>query len=376
MRPELQRFHRGLSGVVPGAHGAAGGRLNFLSPRGCCRRRAASIAVPAPHQSRAFQCGGEAGQHARLHVGCADLAQRCVERAQELREVVPGGARRLRRRVGARLRRAQGGEPRAPFVGAEDAAAAGLEDRSRQALAFAVDVEVIARRHRLRSDRGEDGGELRLVDRRVDGELQQQVARVRDAVAPAFLRVEAAIVAHRCEIGCGRANQAGALLTGKVRLEAVDARDFRQGERRERLPEPGRVDRLGPQLRQQREAQRLQRRRPQQPGAHPVRKRLEGQVVAQRLVGRGEAVGERDRERLAARVVGDAPLGRFHGLQRRLRRGCRRARGRRADARTEQQRCGTGSCDLPQAASPSRVGLLRRISLSLGGTGKLSQDST
>ena len=102
-----------------------------------------------------------------------------------------------------------------------------------------------------------------------------------DAVAPAFARVEAAVVAHRRQVGRRRRDELGAFAVREERLDAIGARDLGQGERGERLGEAGFVGRAGHEARQQRRPDRLQGRRGQRPAARPVRDRVEGDLVAQ-----------------------------------------------------------------------------------------------
>ena len=146
----------------------------------------------------------------------------------------------------------------------------------------------MARRHHLRRDRGEHGVELAALEGEVERELLQQVGAVGDAVAPTVSRVEAAIVAHRGQVGGRGATSSPRSASDEVRLDAIGTRDLGQGERGERLGEAGVVGRAGRQARHERRPDRLQRRRYQ--GARP-RAQVESASMAipSRSSGSGEA---------------------------------------------------------------------------------------
>ncbi len=166
----------------------------------------------------------------------------------------------LRRRRRAATARGQRGEPCAPVVRAEHAAPADVEDGRHQAIAFAVDVEVTLG-HDLARDRGEDRVELGALERGVERELQQQIGAMRDPVAPTVARVEAAVVAHTCQIDGCDAHQFGAFSVGQERSNAIGARDLGERERCQRLFEARRIRRRGRETGEQHGTHRLQRRR-------------------------------------------------------------------------------------------------------------------
>src|SRR5205085_11996702 len=83
----------------------------------------------------------------------------------------------------------------------------------------------------------------------------------------------------------------------------------------ERLAKAGGVGCSRSKLRQERGAHRLQRRRRDELAAQPPRQRVEAELVAQARIRRGEAIEQLDRERLAAGVVGNGPLGLLERLE-------------------------------------------------------------
>jgi hypothetical protein len=180
----------------------------------------------------------------------------------------------------------------------------------------------------LARDRGEDRVELGAVERWMERKLQQQVGAVRDAVAPGFAPVEAAVVADPRQLAGRDAHELGALGVVEERGDPIGARDLGQGERPERLFEARRIRRRGGEAREQLGAHRLQRRRRELALARPAGDRSEGEPVAQHRLGRAEAIEKLERETLAARIVVDLPFGALQRFERNLARA--RGRARRA----------------------------------------------
>jgi hypothetical protein len=128
---------------------------------------------------------------------------------------------------------------------------------------------------------------------------------VGDAVAPAFARVEAAVVGQGRQVRRRRPDELGALFVREERLDAVGARDLGERERGERLAKP--LPSASGRRRGSRSCGSTARSPASAPWREPVNG-VEGDPVAQLRVGRGEAVEQGERERLARVVVGDLPF--------------------------------------------------------------------
>jgi hypothetical protein len=133
------------------------------------------------------------------------------------------------------------------------------------------------------------------------------------AVAPADLRLKAAVVAHAGQVGGGGGHQLLSRHRRQVGLAAVDARHFGKDQRGKRAGKALRVRRL--QVRQQGGAQRLHGGGGQLLVAHPRRQRFEGDLVTQHWIWIGQALDQVQGQLLAARIAWHLPLGCLQGQQ-------------------------------------------------------------
>ena len=165
-------------------------------------------------------------------------------------------------------------------------------------------------------------------------------------MTPAFALVEAAIVADRLQITSARVDQLLQLPIRHERLDAVEARDLREHQRRERLQHTCGVRVTRRELRQESLQDGPHRRGGELLAAHPRCQCLECDPVAQRGIGAAEAGDQVQRQRLAAICVRDRELVSLQVQQllarhRRGRASLPDGRGRKHDSSQRQARCGS-----------------------------------